>query len=75
MDFWFEAMLYANQMLQRRPSFGNSEMASPDEDFYGVAPRNGHFREWGCVTYVHEDDPKGFNVKAKKGTVRSVEGR
>ena len=34
---------------------------------YGVAPHNGHFREWGCVTYVHEDDPKGFNVKAKKG--------
>jgi hypothetical protein len=36
-DFWFEAMLYANQMLQRRPSFGNSDMSSPDEDFYGVA--------------------------------------
>jgi len=67
-DFWGEAMDYANECVARRPCRANPDNQVPGAMFRGVKTvRTDHLRQWGCVVYVHDDDAKGFQVKAKKG--------
>ena len=66
-EFWTEAMEYANYSVVRRPSSANEQHAVPQSKFDGFKCRDDHLRQWGSVAYVHDDDASGFKVKARKG--------
>ena len=65
--YWTEAMVYANECLRRRPSEANPNNAVPYERSTGRKVNTKQLRPWGCVVYVHDDDAKGFTLKARKG--------
>jgi len=58
LDFWGQAVLCANYLLNRTPTKGLKLTMTPYEALLKTKPYFGHLRIWGCRVYAHISDKK-----------------
>lgn len=66
LDYWPEAMEYANEQSIRRPSKANPNGEVPWALWEGKQVRTDHLRAWGCCCYVHDEDCSSLDPKGRK---------
>jgi len=58
LDFWGQAVLCANYLLNRTPIKGLKLTMTPYEALFKTKPYLEHLRIWGCKAYAHISDKK-----------------